>query len=91
MVLGGDMMRKEYDAFVEKLSDLAEKGEVELTIRDLAPGQHKYESRFVRAVLSSSIDQLPDSDILWIRFPLGFLHPKPWGIKITAELGEYQP
>jgi len=84
-------MRKEYDTFVEKLSDLTEKREVELTIRDLTPGQHKYESRYVRAILSNSIDQLQGGDVLWIRFALGFLHPKPWAIKITEELGEYQP
>jgi hypothetical protein len=91
MGLGGHKMRKEYDTFVDKLSDLVEKGEVELTIRDLTLGQHKYESRYVRAILSSSIDQLPGGDVLWIRFTMGFLHPKPWAIKITAELGEYQP
>jgi hypothetical protein len=91
MVLGGNQMNKEYDMFVEKLSDLREKEEVELTIRDLTPGRHKYESRYVRAILSSSIDQLPGGDVLWIRFTMGFLHPKPWAIKITAELGEYQP
>ena len=84
-------MNKEYDMFVEKLSDLREKEEVELTIRDLTPGQHKYESRYVRAILSSSVDPLPSGDLLWIRFGMGFKHPKPWTIKITGELGEYQP
>ncbi len=84
-------MNKEYDTFVDKLSDLIEKEEVELSIRDLTPGKHKYESRHVRAILSSSIDQIPGGDILWIRFTMGLLHPKPWEIKITAELGEYPP
>ena len=84
-------MSNEYDTFVEKLGDLREKEEVELTIRDLNPGRHKYESRYVRAILANSIDQLPGRDVLWIRFTMGFLHPKPWAIKIAAELGEYQP
>ena len=84
-------MRKEYDTFVDKLSDLMEKREVELTVRDLTPNRHKYESRYVRAIPSSSVDQLPEGDVLWIRFGMGFKHPEPWAIKITGELGEYQP
>lgn len=83
-------MKREYDTFVEKLSDLVEGKEIELTIRDLNEGRHKYESNYVSAILSSSPDQLMESDILWIRFPLGFLHPKPWGMKIIKVLGEYQ-
>ncbi len=91
MVSGGNLMRKEYDTFVEKLTDLTEKKEVDLTIRDLTPGQHKYESRYVRAILSSSSDELPESDLLWIRFGMGFKHTNRWAIKIVGERGEYQP
>ncbi len=88
---GDAKMKKEYDTFVENLSHLAEGKEIDLTIRDLNPGRHKYESHYVKAILSSFPDQLTGSDILWIRFPLGFLHSKPWGIKIINVLGEYQP
>ena len=83
-------MKKEYDTFVNELDDLVEDQEVELTIRDLTAGQHKYEFRYVRAILCSSPARDSGDDILWVRFPMGFLHPKPWAIKIKAELGEYQ-
>ena len=84
-------MRKEYDTFVQSLDELTDGQACELTIRDLTPGQNKYESRFVKAVVSRSPEQLKGGDILWLRFLMGLLHPKPWGIKIIEELGEYKP
>ncbi len=82
-------MRREYDTFVETLQTLPQGQEVELTIRDLAPGRRKYDAKCVRAVVSASPDQLPEGDVLWIRFNTGALHPQPWAIKIVKELGEY--
>ncbi len=35
--------------------------------------------------------KLPEEDILWIRSWTGVLHPKPWAIKIIAELDEVLP
>ena len=83
-------MKKEYDTFVQSVNDLSTGQEYNLTIRDLTPGQHKYESRFVRAVVFNSPDQDGDTNVLRLRFLMGLLHPEPWGIKIVEELGEYE-
>jgi hypothetical protein len=82
-------MKKEYLTFVQRLDDLVERKEIELTIRDLTPGQRKYDAKVVKAVLSGSPEGLPDGDILWVRSWIGILYPDPWGIKILGEVGEY--
>jgi hypothetical protein len=84
-------MKKEYDTFVTTLDELPQGRETELTIRDLTPGLRKYESNWVKAVVSNSPKQMPDGDVLWLRFPLGFLHPRPWAIKVVRILGDYMP
>lgn len=84
-------MKKEYQAFIADLSRVTEGVEVELNIKDLTPGPRKYDSRLVKAMLFSSPEQLPEGDIVWLRSPGGFLHPKPWAMKVTQELGEYMP
>lgn len=84
-------MRKEYDTFVEALDELPQGKEVALAIRDLTPGPRKYDSRYVRAVVSSNPQDLPDGDTLWIRLQLGTVHPQPWAIKVLESLGEYMP
>lgn len=81
-------MKKEYITFVQRLDDLSQEAANEIAVSDLTPGQHKYEYRCVKAIISSSVESLPDSDILWIRFELGHLHPQPWAIKITADLNK---
>jgi hypothetical protein len=83
-------MKKEYDTFIQSLGDFSDGQAYNLTIRDLTPGQNKYESRFVKAVVYSSTEQIDEGAILWLRFPMGLLHPKPWGIKMIEELGEYE-
>ena len=84
-------MKKEYQAFILDLSQVTEGVEVELNIKDLTPGPRKYDSRLVKAMLFSSPEQLPEGDIVWLRSPSGFRHPKPWAMKVTQELGEYMP
>ena len=83
-------MEKEYDTFVQSVNDFVSGQEYKLTLRDLTPGPHKYESRFVRAVVYNSAEQ-EEGDVLWLRFLMGLPHPEPWGIKIVEELGEYEP
>jgi phenylphosphate carboxylase gamma subunit len=78
-------MPKEYDTFVDDLSTLPEGKELVLAIRDLTPGNRKYDTRVVKAVVASSPDKLPDSDVLWLRFQRGSLRPEPWRIKIIEE------
>lgn len=84
-------MAKEYLTFVDSLKDLPEDREVELTIKDLTPGPRKYDARYVRARVSSAPRKLPGADILRVRFRMGVLHPKPYSIKITKEMGEIPP
>ena len=79
----------EYLTIIPSVNDLSDGKECDLLVKDLNPGRRKYETRFVRAKVASSLAKLPDSDVLWIRNYLGYLHPKPWAIKITKELGEY--
>ena len=83
------MAKKEFLTFVGKLEDLTQGKEVELLVKDLAPGRKKYDARYVRAVVSSDSKDLSDSDVLWIRGLVGVLYPQPWVIKITAEVGEF--
>lgn len=83
-------MPKVYDTFVGSVGDLPEHGEVELTVRSLEPGRHKYTSRFVRAVVARERERLPDADVLQIRFLRGGRHDKEFAITIVGELGEYR-
>ena len=84
-------MRQEYDTIVESLASLAEGKETNIAIRNFSPGPTKYDHRYVRAFVTSQPEELPDGDVLWIRFSRGMLHPKPWAIKILEDLGPYQP
>jgi len=81
----------EYDTYVETLAELPQGRETVLAIRDLTPGRRKYETRVVKAILSSRPEELPDGDVLWVRLGLGTRHPQPWAIKILEVVGEYLP
>jgi hypothetical protein len=83
-------MASEYLAFVETLNELPEGQELELYVKDLKPGVEKYDTRYVRAIVSSTPDKLPGADTLWLRSSMGVLHPKPWAIKLLSDLGEYK-
>ena len=76
-------MTKEYDTFIDDLTQLKEGEEVELRIRDLAT----YDSKKVKAIVASSKEKLPGADTLWLRFTRGLLREDPWAIKILEELG----
>lgn len=78
-------MRKEYDTYVENLSDLPQGQESWIIIRSLAPGKYKYKSWRAKAVVSSSAKDLPRGDTLWVRTMLGKLYPQPWKIKIIEQ------
>lgn len=82
-------MKKEYVTWLMSGEELPEGREIEVSIRDLTPGQHKYLGRNVKAVVSSSPDKLPDADVLWIRSGTGVLRYQPWAIKIITDLGEF--
>lgn len=82
-------MKKEYLTFVSNLGDLVENQEMELAVKDLTPGPRKYNTKIVRAIISSSRDLLPDGDNLFIRSWLGILYPQTWAIKILGEAGDF--
>ena len=82
-------MVREYEVFVESIEEeLPEGQEVQLTIKDLAPGPRKYENRIVKAIVYSSPNKLPDGDILRVRSWTGRLYPQPKVMKIVKEVGE---
>lgn len=84
-------MAKQYDIYVDNLSDLSLGKEVDLTVRDLTPGTHKYTSKYVKAVVGTE-ENLPEGDVLFIRYQRGIVDPQPLRIKITEDLGkEYKP
>jgi hypothetical protein len=84
-------MKKEYLAFVPDINDLIEGQEIQITIRDLAPGRNKYNAKIVKAVVSHSPEKMPDADTLWVRSWIGVAYPDPWAIRITGEVGESVP
>ncbi len=81
--------RKQWMAWIDNLDEIKGPKEITVTIRDLTPGRHKYESRNVQAIVSPS--PLPDGDLLWARYGNGRLVPQPWSIKIVKELPEFFP
>lgn len=78
--------KREYMTFVSGLEDLLEGQEIDIFVRDLTPGRRKFNGKRVKAVVSSSPEQLPEGDILWIRSLIGVLYPKPWYIHIKKSL-----
>ena len=84
-------MTKEYSTVVDKITDLPDGGEVELTIRDLTPGPRKYDARIVRAKVASSAGKLPGGDVLWVRSMVGIQYPEPWAIQVLEELEDTLP
>ena len=83
-------MKKEFDTFVYNLEELPEGEECRIAIRDLSPGQRKYKTLYVKAVVSSSPEKLPAGDTLWIRTELGRQYQQPWKIKIIEQLEELE-
>ena len=85
------MKKREYATFLNVIgNELLQGQEVELEIKDQTPGRHKYESRYVKAIVSSIPEELPDADVLWLATTTGIFNPTPWAIKIVKELGPYK-
>jgi len=83
-------MKREYLTFVRQFKDLKE-GTQKLFIKALTPGSRKYDTKYVRAEISSNPEKMRDGDILRIRSESGILFPQPWGIRILEELSESVP
>ncbi len=80
-------MAKQYLTFVERLENLPEGKELEILIKDLTPGRDKYDSRYVKAIISASPS--PGGDSLVIKGLVGLPYPGLRGIRITKEVGEF--
>ena len=73
-----------YETFiVNDISELRDGEEQVMEIRDT----ETYESRKVKAVISSKPEKLPGADVLRVLWQRGQAEKKPWAIKITKELG----
>lgn len=81
--------RKQWMAWLENPDSVKGPQDMTLTIRDMTPGRHKYEARNVQATVSPT--EMPDADVLWVRYANGRLITRPWTIKIIKELPEFFP
>jgi hypothetical protein len=79
-------VKKEYDTFLLGTDKLPDGRECQIVVRDLTPGKYKYQSFHVKAIVSSSAEQLPEGDTLWVRTELGRLDQHPWKIRIIEPL-----
>jgi phenylphosphate carboxylase gamma subunit len=73
-----------FDVFVNSLGDLPEGKEIQLALRDLTPGRHKYCYRNVVAMVSANPETYPEK--LQIRFGRGQAHSQPYSIKILNDV-----
>ena len=74
----------QWEVFVSELSELAEGRDVELTIRTLDPGIHKYTYRRAKVRVSRDTSELPDG--LQVRFGRGELAPQRFSIRVLEEV-----
>ena len=74
----------QWEVFVSDLSELPEGRDVELTIRTLEPGIHKYTYKRVKARVSENEQDAPDR--LQVRFGRGQLAPQRFGIQVLEEV-----
>lgn len=76
-----------YDIFVNNLDELKEEEEMELQVRDLTPGIHKYGYKWVKARVSSNPDTYPQK--LLIRFGRGQAYENPYSIQVSGEVNKF--
>ena len=74
----------QWEVYVNDVKELAEDAEIELTIRTLNPGIHKYTYKRVRAQLSSDLKK--HADQLQVRLGRGQLSPSRFSIKVLGEI-----
>jgi phenylphosphate carboxylase gamma subunit len=74
----------QWEVFVSDLGELAEGQDLELTIRTLDPGIHKYTYKRARVRVSTRPDELPDG--LQVRFGRGQLAPQRFSIRVLEEV-----
>ena len=74
----------QWEVFVMSMDELAEDGELELTIRTLNPGIHKYTYKRVRCQVSSNLEKHPDR--LQVRMGRGQLSSAKYSIAVLGEV-----
>lgn len=74
----------QWEVFVMDVAELAEGKDLELTIRTLNPGLHKYTYKRVKAQVSSTLDKFADQ--LQVRLGRGQLSPARFSIKVIEEV-----
>lgn len=74
----------QWEVFVADLAELPEGKDLELTIRTLDPGIHKYTYKRAKVRVSSQLDALPDQ--LQVRYGRGQLAPKRFSIQVLEEI-----
>jgi phenylphosphate carboxylase gamma subunit len=74
----------QWEVFVMDMAELAEGKDIEISIRTLNPGMHKYTYKHVRAQVSSTLDKFPDQ--LQVRMGRGQLSQARFSIKVIEEI-----
>ena len=74
----------QWEVFVSDLAELPEGKDLELTIRTLDPGIHKYTYKRAKVRVSTTLDALPDS--LQVRYGRGQLAPQRFSVKVLEEV-----
>lgn len=74
----------QWEVYVNDVKELTEDAEIELTIRTLNPGIHKYTYKRVRAQLSSDLKK--HADQLQVRLGRGQLSNSRFSIKVLGEV-----
>lgn len=74
----------QWEVFVNDVKELAENSELELTLRTLNPGIHKYTYRRVKCEVSSDLKKHVDQ--LQLRLGRGQLSPSKFSIRVLGEV-----
>jgi len=74
----------QWEVFVMDMAELAEGTDLELSIRTLNPGMHKYTYKHVKCQVSSNPEKLPDR--LQVRMGRGQLSQARFSIKVIEEI-----
>jgi phenylphosphate carboxylase gamma subunit len=74
----------QWEIFVMDVAELAEGQDLELTIRTLNAGMHKYTYRRVKAQVSSDLKKFPDQ--LQVRLGRGQMSKSRFSIKVLEDV-----
>ena len=74
----------QWEVFVMDVAELAEGQDLELTIRTLNAGMHKYTYKRVKAQVSSDLKKFPDQ--LQVRLGRGQMSKSKFSIKVLGDV-----